>query len=456
MIGQVITVISIDVLHDEVLLAIFDFYVDEAPIHAWQSLIHVCRRWRSVVFGSPCRLNLRLNCTSRTPTRDTLDVWPSLPIHIEDSDFVTQGLGNIVAALERSDRVRQIELWGLCSPMNEFLAATRAPFPELTDLLLEIYDENEAPVLPDSFLGGSTPRLKTLELERVSFPGLPKLLLSATYLVDLHLVEIPHSGYISPEVMVTALSTLTSLGSFKLEFESPRSHPRRPLPLRRTVLPALVEVSFKGDSRYLEDFVARIDAPQLTSLYIAFVDQIVSDPLQCIQFINRTPALKEFEKAAIVFGDLVRVNFSSQTSVLHMGIPCRRVPWQLLSLRRVFTSSLPPLSTSEDLFIYKKDMWLHTIDMPWLELFRPFTAVKNLYLSEKVVRYIAFSLEGLVGDKTTEVFPILQNIFLENIQLSRYDYEGIKRFAAARQATSHPVTVSHWDRDKMGCGEIDQ
>jgi hypothetical protein len=92
----------------------------------------------------------------------------------------------------------------------------------------------------------------------------------------------------------------------------------------------------------LEDFVAHIDAPQLTSLYIVFVDQIVSDPLQFIQFINRTPALKEFEKATIVFGDLVRVDFSSQTSVLHMGIPCRRVPWQLLSLRRVFTSSLSP------------------------------------------------------------------------------------------------------------------
>ncbi|KAN0109365.1 hypothetical protein V8E52_009337 [Russula decolorans] len=36
----------------------------------------------------------------------------------------------------------------------------------------------------------------------IPFPGLPKLLLSATHLVQLWLANIPHSGYISPEAMV--------------------------------------------------------------------------------------------------------------------------------------------------------------------------------------------------------------------------------------------------------------
>jgi hypothetical protein len=64
-VGQVI---SVDMLPDDVLLVIFDFCADEGQItkkgiEAWQSLVHVCRRWRSVVFGSPRRLNLRLVCT---------------------------------------------------------------------------------------------------------------------------------------------------------------------------------------------------------------------------------------------------------------------------------------------------------------------------------------------------------------------------------------------------------
>jgi len=67
---------------DDVLLKIFDFYVDEdgdkyfetfnnQRIEKWKTLAHVCRRWRSIVFQSPRRLNLRLLCT---PERDTLDI----------------------------------------------------------------------------------------------------------------------------------------------------------------------------------------------------------------------------------------------------------------------------------------------------------------------------------------------------------------------------------------------
>src|SRR6266852_8667608 len=70
---------------------------------------------------------------------------------------------------------------------------------------------------------GSAPRLQYLRLERVPIPGLPKLLLSATDLVHLSLCRIPHSGYISPEAMVTCLSTLPRLKRLYLKFESPRS-----------------------------------------------------------------------------------------------------------------------------------------------------------------------------------------------------------------------------------------
>ena len=73
---------SIDVLPDDVLLDIFDFFVEEGRqslskvfVEEWQTLVHVCRRWRSVVFGSPHRLNLRLVCSAKTPARDMLDFF---------------------------------------------------------------------------------------------------------------------------------------------------------------------------------------------------------------------------------------------------------------------------------------------------------------------------------------------------------------------------------------------
>ena len=44
-------------------------------------------------------------------------------------------------------------------------------------------------------------------------------------------------------------------------------------------------------------------------------------------------------------------------------------------------------------------------------------------------------------------FPTLENIFLEELEKSGPVQEGIGKFVAARQVTSHPVTVSRWDSD---------
>ena len=101
-------------LPDDVLLIIFDFYVHEdlrPLIQWWTRLAHVCRRWRSVVFQSPHRLNLRLICTPVTPVREILDIWPPLPLIIQDlcRCHTPDDVDNILAALEHNDRVCQIE-----------------------------------------------------------------------------------------------------------------------------------------------------------------------------------------------------------------------------------------------------------------------------------------------------------------------------------------------------------
>ena len=122
-------------------------------------------------------------------------------------------------------------------------------------------------------------------------------------------------------------------------------------------------------------------------------------------------------------------------------------------LAQIFTSSLPPFSTSEDLYIQEEEDlqldWYKNIEITaWLELLRPFTGVKDLYLSEQFVPRIAPALQLLVGGRTTEVLPTLQNIFLEGFLSSGSVQEGVRQFVAARQATSHPITVACWDRRK--------
>ena len=85
-----------------------------------------------------------------------LDMWPALPLAIhEDRDGACQtGMDNIIAVLERNDRVDQIILILSSTFLEEALPTMLVPFPELTDMRFDSED-GTMPVLPDSFLGRS-------------------------------------------------------------------------------------------------------------------------------------------------------------------------------------------------------------------------------------------------------------------------------------------------------------
>jgi hypothetical protein len=452
--------IQIDILPDDVLLDIFDFCMDLQFEHlatrtnAWKSLVHVCRRWRCLVFASPRRLNLRLLCTPATPARDRLDVWPALPLVIFGDIASSSGTDNVIAALGQSNRVCQVYLWVLAGwQLEQVLAAMQVPFPELTHLQLTSYDETPWSI-PDSFLDGSAPRLRNFYLTGIPFPGLPRLHLSALHLVKLDFSNIPHSGYISPEAIVALLSVLSSLEQLCLGFRSPQSRPdwesRRPPPPKRFLIPTLVYLQFRGVTEYLEDLMTFIDTPQLGGMHISFFNQIDFDTPRLAQFINRTFKFAKPD-AHVRFDDYyARVVFQFESSTLDIEISCREPDWQLSSIEQVCNSSLHPLSTVEDLYIEREYSQLVWKDDPientlWLQLLLPFTAVKNLYLSKNFSRGIAAALKELTGSRITEVLPSLQNIFAEGLEPLGPFQENIGQFVAARQLLSdHPITVSGW------------
>jgi hypothetical protein len=454
----------IDVLPDDVLLDIFNFYVDVSQsyggrkaIEAWRSLIRVCQRWRSLVFASPRRLNLHLYCTPDTPARDKLDVWPALPLIVSDGASLFR-MDNVIAALGQSNRVRQVDFYLTAQELEKVFAAMQVPFPELTDLRVAS-NLKRPPVIPDSFLGGSAPRLRSFTLDTIPFPspGLPNLLSSATHLVNLILSDIPRSGYIPPEEMVPLLSVLSSLRILYLEFNSPpdRVSRNRPPP-KRSILPALDEFRFMGVSEYLEELVTFIDAPQLDEMRIRFSMQLDFDCPRLAQFINRTPPLSTRNKARVQFGNwsnsvlLVR----SRTLELEMEIAWREPDQQLKSIVQVCNSSLHPLSTVEDLYIerqHREIVWEEyttAIEITlWLQLLIPYTSAKNLYISKEFAPGIAAALQDLVESTTTEVLPGLQNIFVEEFdsEPSGPFQEDIGQFITARQLSGHPVAISVWN-----------
>jgi hypothetical protein len=385
----------------------------------------------------------------------SLDVWPALPLLILGLDSET------APNLRHSNRISQIAL--ACHTTLEIenvLAAMQVPFTELKALYLS-FDANMVPVLPDSLFGGSAPRLRYITLHNIPFPGLPKLLLSTSHLVNLSLYNIPRSGYISPEAMATCISMLTSLEELQLEFASPQSCPdhknRRSPPPTRSILPILTSFRFKGVYEYLEDLVSRIDSPQLVLLSAKFFNDIDYNIPELDQFISRTSTLGAYDEAQLFFhrGEaLVRLHqFQSEQSgprtvlvkILYQ-MSDRRLS-SISSLAQICTS-LHLVSTMENLYVYERPApnWKDDIEnTEWLDLLVPFTAVKNLYLSIHFSPRIAPALQELTEGRTAEVLPALQNLFLEGFQPSEPVHKGFGQFISARQLTNHPVAISTWE-----------
>jgi len=316
--------VTINILPDDVLLLVFHFYreiclegqgvVDQMRglPWMWHQLVHVCQRWRSVVFASPKFLDLALVCDHSTPL-ELIGIWPPLPIIIKARfDIPMRKDYDFDAPIVHPSRVCHIDIHPSRWHWKRLTSVMQEQYPALIHLRLNSanYLDDSALALPDGFLGGSAPCLQSLKLDSIAFPALPKFLLSATALVDLILWDIPHSGYFSPGAIVTGLAVLANLKFLTIRFKH-RSRPDRENRLRcptRTILPALTLFKFQGASDYLDELVARIDAPLLDSFFVTFVNEFIFDISQLAQFMRRTTRLQAFNEAHVVFDyDIVRV-----------------------------------------------------------------------------------------------------------------------------------------------------
>jgi hypothetical protein len=462
--------VAIETLSDDVLLEIFDLYLakdentnpwygpgseEKHSYDAWYVLAHVCQRWRYVVFGSPRRLNLRLHCTRRR-VGEILGVWPAFPIVIWDTENFTSGEDNIIAALEHRDRVCEIRLERLSIlQLEKLVPLMQESFPALTKLQIQSYQEvpdnpnlyevSVVPV-PDSFLGGSAPDLRSLCLESILFPAFPKFLLSASNLVYLYLEGTPF-GYISPK-MLAALSALSKLEVMHLSFgypgdgsESDLGDPAPP-PLTRSVLPALKILELGGDTEYLDDFVARIDVPSISYVDIVFAYQpsCADSFFHIPQFIGRE--FRSFNYAGFHLSPhAIDVTLSPQRRK-HGSLKLKFLCYTDRPLSRLVeacNTSLLPLSSIENFRISVRYLdpdlqsGLNTEDPQWLEVLRQFSAAKSLYLvSVHIVPPVAFALKQVIKEGMTDVLPAIRELTVSGSLSPGPVREAIEQFATAR------------------------
>ena len=450
--------LTIEMLPEEILLQIFAFYMCGAyNDYRWKTLVHVCRKWRSIVFAAPCRLNLRVVCTGATPVGEMLDVWPTLPIAVEVNGKSDKINDNVLAALEKRDRIREVVIDDVSAgEIEELAGAMQVTFPALTDLW--IYSLEDTAFFPETFLGGSAPNLQLLHFKCIAFPALPKLLLSSPGLVSLSLYDIPHSGYISSDAIVDCLSSLTRLEYLQLNFQSFQPPPdrtsRRQPPPTPTVFPVLSEILLDGVTEDLDQILAHIEAPLLDFVEIGFSDLPIFDISRIAQYIGRTEPFKAFDHAYMFFRNLgFDVALSSQKGttvreVLTVSLAWKDSSWKL---RDLILDSMDEFFEPFDLCNLERSSrpsWVKNItNAPWLHLLRFLAATEYIYLSEGIAVHVAPALQELTGARATEVLPILRNIFVRRLDSLGPVEEAIGQFVAERQLLSgHAIDVQCWAR----------
>ena len=322
------------------------------------------------------------------------------------------------------------------------------PFSVLTYLSLGWVGDDEF-VLPYGFLDGSAPSLRTLLLERIVFPELPSLLPSTAQLVTLHLSSVSSVGYILPEVMVTYLVALPNLQQLDIvEFE-PRFlhgflHTDQSLSTR-IVLPSLAFFHFKGDNNYLEDLLARIDAPMLKTFSATFCNDIVHFP-QLLIFVSSVERPGPLIRV-IVDLEFCRVLLKSTPSdSFEVAITPEHFVEHSLSM--ICRELSPLLSHVERLDLYWAPLrpgiiLLPKYFKPWRhlrELLQPFITVKSLYVSKELWPQLGRSLR-IWREMAREVLPELRTLFLEGSRPPGSARRSIVSFIALRQLSGRPITV---------------
>jgi len=371
---------------------------------------------------------------------------------------------DIVAALEHSDRIREISLpmeicYSLWTSINDKL------FPELEHLTLL---GSRRIALPREFFGGSTPlpSLRCILLIGLHLPALPQLLLSSRRLVFLHLgpSTLTGDGFISPEVLSTALSATTQLEHLhiacdRVPIESlPELTSTNSSSHNLVALLALTYFYSSGCIEYLENFVSWIHAPHLMK-FIVHVDQSVFDVPQLSQFISRTEQLSSLP---------FRTSISLHSSAFDIEHNFRRPPssqeesfvyyrnvymkdWQVSQVGHICAQLSPLASSVKQLKLSASHLpptvQPKTKPAPWLQLFKPYNDVEEIAFFGLGAPCTGFAcaLQQSTRETAQEVLPALRVL-----RICGFDPRPIRltmSFAAARQLTGRPVIVHCLDQD---------
>lgn len=416
----------------------------------WQTLALVCSKWNSVIRSSPSHFldELRFGNNDSTlffknishqrgnSVAHSLERSPLLPLNIHydlihpSAQSSKEDEDDITILLQHLERVFSLQLRLSLSTWRSIAAATLGMPISCTcmeHIYLDTGDRATGFVLPDVFLKGHSPRLRTLMMIGIFPPSLSSLLLFPTRLTCLVLDGIPDSSHLPPRELFVHLSNMPQLQYLNIGFLSATrlaGDVNLTSSLDRVVLPYLKRFHFRGVCTYLDSLVANLDATAVYELVFTLFHQLRYTMPHVSAFLRRTKR----------FGfDGIRVNFwpdglvvsatptisPSPKDVLCLRIPCARLDFQVASAAQICRALRPNFANMEDLFVKYHQNQLPTqshgeeVDPAlWRELLSQFRGMKTLWISSAFVSDVTASM-GYDTLQLLEELPILAWIVVE-------------------------------------------
>jgi hypothetical protein len=211
-------------------------------------------------------------------------------------------------------------------------------------------------------------------------------------------------------------------------------------------------LDFQGVSEYLEDFLARINTPVLTTTTITFFNRVIFNIPQLFNFLSRTKAPMRPKHVHLSFGPNYAGFIVCHPGLLHnynfrVNVWCKAYDWKISFFVQICSQLMPLLSGVEKLIIDCDEKVLS--DLPddldhtqWLEIFRPFIAVQSLHIRH-LDGLVALALQELTGESVMEVLPALRSLVVTDPDPSGSVRQVLEPFITARQLSNQPVTVEH-------------
>ena len=429
----------------------------------WCTLVHVCQRWRNIIFGSASYLGVSLVCTYGTPVADMLAHSPPLPLIIH---YATEGRGittddeqGIFFALKQRNRVLRVRLaWLDTTLLEKFIAVMDEEYSILEYLVigLSIEDNSAMLIFPETL---QAPHLRLLTLRGFVLPIGSRLLTTAVSLVTLCLVIAHPSTYFHPNALLQWISLMPQLETLAIYFEFFIPNRDVEMQLLHTpfiapiTLPNLRDFMFRGVSTYLEALVRRITTPLLEKLNVAFPNQLTFSVPCLLELMNTTENLR-FDIAEFGFFNervLVKFHYRGETETEYaffILILCWHLDWQVSSMAQISHSLSQMFSAVEHLTlqheVHGRSSEEHNeVDRTeWRKLLGSFRNVKTLRIDNGLVKDLSLSLKLEGGELPLELLPELQELTYELTYSGSGDTsDGFTSFIDARQNAGRPVTL---------------